>query len=234
MAYRIPGAQSAEWIDIYSRLYRERIIFLGKEIDDQVANDIIGVLLYLDSEDSSKPIYMYINSAGGSVVSGLAIYDTMQHINSPVVTINIGLAASMASFLLASGERGRRLALPNSRVMIHQAVGAAEGQAEDIRVEAQHILRIHEDLVRMFAAMTGQDTETTRSDLQRDNFMSASEAKDYGLVDEIIALEGKAPQSAAKSLSASPAHVSNDHASVSEITERQLTDRDALLIHSQM
>merc|ERR1719291_656045 len=189
VAYRVPGAPSADWIDIYNRLYRERIIFLGQEIDDQLANQIIGVLLYLDSEDSTKPIYLYINSQGGSVLSGLAIYDTLQHIKSPVVTINVGIAASMASFLLAAGEKGKRIALPHSRVMIHQAMGGAQGQAEDIKVEAEQILTIHKNIVKMYARMTGKDEETIRKDLMRDNFMSAQEAKEYGLIDQVIKLE---------------------------------------------
>lgn len=189
VAYRIPGAPNAEWVDIYDRLYRERIIFLGKEIDDQLANQIIGVLLYLDSEDSSKPIYLYINSPGGSVIAGLAVYDTMQHIKSPVVTINVGLAASMASFLLASGEKGKRLALPHSRIMIHQAMGGAQGQAEDIKVEAKQILQIHENLISIYAKMTGKEADVVRVDLERDNFMSAEEAKEYGLIDQVIELK---------------------------------------------
>jgi len=189
VAYRIPGAPNAEWVDIYNRLYRERIIFLGKEIDDRLANEIIGVLLYLDSEDNTKPIYLYINSPGGSVISGLAVYDTMQHIKSPVVTINVGLAASMASFLLAAGENGKRMALPNSRTMIHQAVGGAQGQAEDIKVEAQQILSIHENIVGLYANMTGKDPTIVCADLQRDNFMSAEQAKEYGLIDRVIQLE---------------------------------------------
>lgn len=188
VAYRIPGAANAEWVDIYNRMYRERIIFLGKEIDDKLANEIIGVLLYLDSEDNKKPIYLYINSAGGSVIAGLSIYDTMQHIKSPVVTINVGVAASMASFLLAAGEKGKRIALPHSRVMIHQAMGGAQGQAEDIKVEAKQILQIHDNIVRMYARMTGKDEETVRKDLMRDNFMSAEEAKEYGLIDQVIQL----------------------------------------------
>jgi len=189
VAYRIPGAPNAEWIDIYNRLYRERIVFLGRDIDDQVANEIIGVLLYLDFEDSNKPIYLYINSAGGSVLAGLAIYDTLQHIKSPIVTINVGMAASMASFLLASGEKGKRMALPHSRIMMHQAMGRAEGQAEDIRVEAQQILTIQKNIVGMYANMTGKSVETIRRDLMRDNFMSAQEAKDYGLIDQVIRLD---------------------------------------------
>jgi len=189
VAYRIPGAQNAEWVDIYNRLYRERIVFIGKAIDDQLANQIIGVLLYLDSEDSSKPIYLYINSPGGDVLAGLAIYDTMRHIKSPVVTINVGLAASMASFLLAAGEKGTRMALPHSRVMVHQAMGGAQGQAEDIKVEAQRILKIQESLVESYASLTGRGTDEVREDLQRDRFMSAAEAVEYGIVDKVIQLK---------------------------------------------
>merc|ERR1719436_1534070 len=189
VAYRIPGAPNAEWVDIYNRLYRERIIFLGKEIDDKLANEIIGVLLYLDSEDSNKPIYLYINSMGGSVLAGLAIYDTLQHIKSPVITINVGMAASMASFLLAAGKKGKRIALPHSRVMMHQAMGGAQGQAEDIKVEAQQILTIHENIVNTYARMADKPPETIRKDLMRDNFMSAEEAKEYGIIDQVIQLK---------------------------------------------
>jgi len=189
VAYRIPGAPNAEWVDIYNRMYRERIIFLGKEIDDKLANEIIGVLLYLDSEDNNKPIYLYINSMGGSVLAGLAIYDTMQHIKSPVVTINVGMAASMASFLLASGEKGKRIALPHSRVMLHQAMGGAQGQAEDIKVEAEQILQINRNIVRMYASKTGQDEAKISEDLQRDNFMDAETAKSYGIIDQVIKLQ---------------------------------------------
>jgi len=186
VAYRVPGAPSADWIDIYNRLYRERIIFLGSDIDDELANQIIGVMLYLDSEDNYKPIYLYINCPGGSVIAGLAIYDTMNHIKSQVVTINVGLAASMASFLLCAGTRGMRMALPHSRVMIHQPAGGAQGQAEDIKVEAAQIVRIKDNLVKAYAVMTGQTQETIVRDLDRDNFMSALEAKAYGIIDDII------------------------------------------------
>jgi len=147
------------------------------------------MLLYLDSEDNNKPIYLYINSAGGSVLAGLAIYDTMNHIKSPVVTINVGMAASMASFLLASGEKGKRIALPHSRVMLHQAMGGAQGQAEDIKVEAEQILQINSNIVRMYAATTGQDETKIREDLQRDNFMDAETAKSYGIIDQVIKLQ---------------------------------------------
>lgn len=189
VAYRVPGSGSADWVDIYNRLYRERIIFLGQEIDDDYANQIIGVLLYLDQEDSSRPIYMYINCPGGSVIAGLAIYDVMQLIRSEIVTINIGMAASMASFLLAAGKKGKRLALPHSRVMIHQPMGGAQGQAEDIKVEAAQILRIKKNLVGMYSKMTGRTTEQIVIDLDRDNYLSAQEALDHGLIDEIVELE---------------------------------------------
>jgi ATP-dependent Clp protease protease subunit len=186
VAYRVPGAPSADWVDIYNRLYRERIIFLGQEIDDEIANQIIAVMLYLDSEDNSKPIYLYINSPGGSVISGLAMYDTMRHIKSEVVTINVGLAASMASFILAAGAKGKRLALPHSRIMIHQPMGGAQGQASDIKVEAQQILRIRKSLTEDYAQMTGRPYEKVLQDMDRDNFMSAYEAVEYGLIDRVI------------------------------------------------
>ena len=173
-------------VDIYNRLYRERIIFLGSEIDDELANQIIGVMLYLDSEDSSKPIYLYINCPGGSVISGLAIYDAMQHIKSEVITINLGLAASMASFILAAGSKGKRLALPSSRIMIHQPMGGAQGQAEDIKVEATQIMRIRDNICKLYAMMTGRTVQQIVQDLDRDNFLSASEAVEYGLIDRVL------------------------------------------------
>lgn len=186
VAYRVPGSPSADWVDIYNRLYRERIIFLGQEIDDELANQIIGVLLYLDSEDTTKPIYLYINCPGGSVIAGLAIYDCMNHIKSEVVTINIGLAASMASFIMAAGAKGKRLALPNSRIMIHQPMGGAQGQAQDIKVEAAQIMRIRDNLVKMYSMFTGQTTEVVTAALDRDNFLSAQEALEFGLIDRIL------------------------------------------------
>lgn len=173
-------------VDIYNRLYRERIIFLGAEIDDELANQVIGVMLYLDSEDNSKPIYLYINTPGGSVISGLAIFDCMQHIKSEVITINLGLAASMGSFILAAGSKGKRLALPSSRTMIHQPMGGAQGQAEDIKVEAAQIMRIRDNLVKMYSMMTGQTQDQIVRDLDRDNFLSAQEAMEYGLIDRVL------------------------------------------------
>jgi len=188
VAYRIPGSDRADWIDLYSRMLRERIVFVGQEIDDDYANQLIAVMLYLDSEDSTKPIYLYLNCPGGSVIAGLAIYDTMQHVKSEVVTINVGLSASMASFLLAGGAKGKRFALPHSRVMIHQPMGGARGQTEDIRVEAQQVLRIRDNIVKSYSMMTGQSREQIMKDLDRDNFMSAQEAKEYGLIDHVIQL----------------------------------------------
>jgi ATP-dependent Clp protease, protease subunit len=173
-------------VDIYNRLYRERIIFLGSEIDDELANQVIGVMLYLDSEDNTKPIYLYINSPGGSVISGLAIFDCMQHIKSEVITINLGLAASMGSFILAAGSKGKRLALPSSRTMIHQPMGGARGQAEDIKVEAAQIMRVRDNLVKSYSMMTGQTQDQIIKDLDRDNFLSAYDAVEYGLVDRVL------------------------------------------------
>ncbi len=184
--YRMPGEQYTQWIDIYNRLYRERIIFLGKDIDDEMANQIIAVMLYLDSEDPGKDIQMYINSPGGMVTSGMAIYDTMQHIKSDVVTICVGLAASMGSFLLAAGTKGKRLALPHSRIMIHQPSGGTRGQATDIEIEAREILRIRHQLNNIYADRTGQPLSKIEKDMDRDFFMSAEESLAYGLIDRVI------------------------------------------------
>merc|ERR1719399_2237946 len=184
---RVLRAQAADWVDLYNRLYRERILFLGQQIDDQIANQMIGVMLYLDSEDNAKPIYMYINSPGGSVTAGFAVFDTMRHIKSEVSTINVGLAASMGSFLLCGGTKGKRLALPHSRVMIHQpAAGGIQGQAEDIKVEAQQILAVRERVVSYYSQLSGQPREKVARDVDRDNFMSAQEAMEYGLIDKVI------------------------------------------------
>jgi len=186
--YQLPGQPYSDWVNIYDRLYRERIIFLGRGVNDSLANQIIAVMLYLDSEDNSKPIYLYINSPGGSVTAGLAIYDTMQHIKSEVVTICVGLAASMGAFLLTAGTKGKRLALPHSRIMIHQPLGGIQGrrQATDIEIEAKEILRIKHDLNDMMAFHTGQPIEKIEKDTDRDYFMSAAEAKEYGLIDKVI------------------------------------------------
>jgi ATP-dependent Clp protease, protease subunit len=186
--YQAPGQPYSDWVNIYDRLYRERIIFLGRGVNDSLANQIIAVMLYLDSEDNNKPIYLYINSPGGSVTAGLAIYDTMQHIKSEVVTICVGLAASMGAFLLAGGTKGKRLALPHSRIMIHQPSGGVQGrtQATDIEIEAKEILRLRDELNGMMAFHTGQTIEKIAKDTDRDYFMSAKQALEYGLIDKVI------------------------------------------------
>jgi ATP-dependent Clp protease protease subunit len=172
--------------DIYSRLLKERIIFLGSGIDDIVANTVIAQLLHLDSVSQEKDIKIYINSPGGSVTAGLAIYDTMQYVKSDVSTISVGIAASMGATLLASGKKGKRFALPNSEIMLHQVMGGAEGQASDIKIRAEHILKMHERLNKILASHTGQDIKKIEKDTDRDFFMSAEEAKVYGIVDKII------------------------------------------------
>jgi ATP-dependent Clp protease protease subunit len=172
--------------DIYSRLLKDRIIFLGSGIDDSVANTVIAQLLFLESQDSERDIKLYINSGGGSVTSGMAVYDTMQYIKSDVSTICIGLAASMAATLLAAGAKGKRFILPNAEVMIHQVMGGAEGQASDIKISAERILRIKDNLNKIVAKHTGQPLEKVEKDTDRDFFMTSDEAVKYGLVDKII------------------------------------------------
>jgi len=172
--------------DIYSRLLKDRIIFLGEPIDDHTANIIIAQFLFLDAEDKTKDIKFYINSPGGSVTAGMAIYDTMQYIKSDVSTICLGMAASMASFLLAAGTPGKRLALPNSEIMIHQVMGGTEGQASDIKIRTEHILKTKEKMNRLFAEHTGQKITTIEKDTDRDHYMDAEEAKKYGIIDKII------------------------------------------------
>jgi ATP-dependent Clp protease, protease subunit len=185
--YRLPGGTYEQWIGIYERLFRERIIFLTEEVDDGIANAIVAYMLYLDSEDSTKPIYLYINSPGGSVTAGMAIYDTMQYIKSEVVTICVGLAASMGAFLLNAGAKGKRLALPHSRIMIHQpSGGVGRSQATDIEIEAVRIVQVRKDLNELMALHSGQDITKIEKDSDRDYFMSAAEAKEYGLIDRVI------------------------------------------------
>lgn len=172
--------------DIYSRLLKDRIIFLGSEIDDEIANAVVAQLLFLESEEPGKDISLYINSPGGSVTAGMAIYDTMQFIKSDVSTICIGMAASMGAVLLAAGAKGKRYALPNSEVMIHQPLGGVRGQAEDIRIHADWIIKTKRQLNEILAERTGQPYEVIDRDTDRDNFMSAEEAKNYGLIDSVI------------------------------------------------
>ncbi len=172
--------------DIYSRLLKDRIIFLGEAINDHVANIVIAQLLFLDAENKNKDIKFYINTPGGSVTAGLAIYDTMQYIKSDVSTICVGMAASMGAVLLAAGAKGKRFALPNSEIMIHQVMGGAEGQATDIKIMAEHILKTKDRLNKILASHTGQKITTIEKDTDRDYFMNPDEAKKYGIIDKII------------------------------------------------
>lgn len=172
--------------DIYSRLLNDRIIFLSEEVNDTTASLVVAQLLYLEAQDPDKDISFYINSPGGSITSGMAIYDTMQYIKCDVSTICIGMAASMASFLLAAGAKGKRLALPNSEIMIHQPLGQMQGQATDIKIHADHILRIKKRMNSMLSEMTGQPLDVIERDTERDNFMTAQQACEYGLVDKVF------------------------------------------------
>ncbi|WXR62220.1 ATP-dependent Clp endopeptidase proteolytic subunit ClpP [Peptostreptococcaceae bacterium AGR-M142] len=172
--------------DIYSRLLKDRIIFLGDQVNDTTASLIVAQMLFLESQDPDKDIYLYINSPGGSITAGMAIYDTMNYIKPDVSTICIGMAASMGAFLLNSGAKGKRFALPNSEIMIHQPLGGTQGQATDIEIHARRIIRMKEKLNKIMSENTGQELETIQRDTERDNFMSAQEAKEYGLIDEIV------------------------------------------------
>ena len=172
--------------DIYSRLLRERIVFLGTAIDDLVASLVIAQLLFLESEDPSKEIYLYINSPGGIITSGLAIYDTMQYVKAPIVTTCIGQAASMGAVLLAGGEKGKRYALPHSRILIHQPLGGTQGQASDIDIQAKEILRMREDINKILEKHTGQPIEKVAKDTERDYFMGPEQAIEYGIIDQIL------------------------------------------------
>ena len=172
--------------DIYSKLLKDRIIFLGDEVNDATAGLIVAQLLFLESEDPDKDIHLYINSPGGSITAGMAIYDTMQYIKPDVSTLCIGMAASMGAFLLAAGAKGKRLALPNSEIMIHQPLGGTRGQATDIEIHAKRILKMKDTLNQILSERTGQPLEKIQMDTERDNFMSSIEAKEYGLIDEVI------------------------------------------------
>ena len=185
------GERGERSYDIYSRLLKDRIIFLGGPIDDNVANAVIAQMLFLEVEDPDKDIRLYINSPGGSISAGMAIYDTMQYISCDVATTCVGMAASMGAFLLAAGEIGKRSALPNSEIMIHQPLGGTQGQAADIEIHARRIIRMRDDINRILAERTGQPLERINLDTDRDHFMAAQEAKEYGLVDEVIVPKAK-------------------------------------------
>ena len=191
MSYLVPmvveqTSRGERSYDIYSRLLKDRIILLGDEVNNMTAHAIVAQLLFLEAEDPEKDIYLYINSPGGSVTAGMAIYDTMNYIKPDVSTVCLGMAASMGAFLLAAGAKGKRFALPNSEIMIHQPMGGASGQATDIAIHAEHILRTKENLNRILAERTGQPLEKIKEDTERDNFMTAEQAKAYGLVDEVM------------------------------------------------
>nr|YP_010039828.1 clp protease proteolytic subunit [Primulina ophiopogoides]QOY46265.1 clp protease proteolytic subunit [Primulina ophiopogoides] len=187
--FRIPGEEDASWVDVYNRLYRERLLFLGQDVNSEISNQLIGLMVYLSIEDDTKDLYLFINSPGGWVIAGLAIYDTMQFVRPEVHTVCMGLAASMGSFLLAAGELTKRLAFPHARVMIHQpAASFYEAQTGEFILEAEELLKIRETITRVYAQRTGKPLWVVSEDLERDVFMSATEAQAYGIVD-LVAVE---------------------------------------------
>jgi ATP-dependent Clp protease protease subunit len=183
--FRLPGEPSAQWVDLYNRLYRDRVLFLCQELDDELANQLIGIMVFLSAEDKSKGLYIYINSPGGSVTCGIAVYDGMNYAKADVTTICVGTAASMASFVLAGGERGKRIALPHSRIMIHQPEGGNQGQASEVLSESEEVIRLRREVAKIYAQRTGQSLSKISRDMDRDQFMSAKQAKEYGLVDQV-------------------------------------------------
>ena len=183
--FRLPGEPSAQWVDLYNRLYRERVLFLCQDLEDELANQLIGIMLYLNAEEKLKDLYIYINSPGGSVTCGIAVYDIMNYINSDVTTLCVGTAASMASFILAGGTRGKRIAFPHSRIMIHQPEGGSQGQASEVLSESEEVIRIRRQVGKIYADRTVQSLSQISRDMDRDQFMSAHEAKEYGLVDHL-------------------------------------------------
>nr|YP_010462441.1 ATP-dependent Clp protease proteolytic subunit [Primulina fimbrisepala]UUJ36240.1 ATP-dependent Clp protease proteolytic subunit [Primulina fimbrisepala] len=185
--FRIPGEEDASWVDVYNRLYRERLLFLGQDVNSEISNQLIGLMVYLSIEDDTKDLYLFINSPGGWVIAGLAIYDTMQFVRPEVHTVCMGLAASMGSFLLAAGELTKRLAFPHARVMIHQpAASFYEAQTGEFILEAEELLKIRETITRVYAQRTGKPLWVVSEDLERDVFMSATEAQAYGIIDLVV------------------------------------------------
>ena len=183
--FRLPGEPSAQWVDLYNRLYRERVLFLCQDLNDEISNQLIGVMLYLNAEESSQDWYIYINSPGGSVTCGIAVYDILNYIQADVITLCVGTAASMASFILAGGTRGKRIAFPHSRIMIHQPEGGTQGQASEVVSESEEVVRIRRQVGKIYSSRTGQSLTQISRDMDRDQFMSAREAKEYGLVDHL-------------------------------------------------
>lgn len=183
--FRLPGEPDAQWVDLYNRMFRERVLFLCQDLGDELANQLIGVMLYLNSEENGQDLYIYINSPGGSVTCGIAVYDIVNYITADVTTIAVGTAASMASFVLAGGTRGRRIAFPHSRIMIHQPEGGSQGQASEVLLESEEVIRIRRQVGQIYSDRTGQSLNQISKDMDRDQFMSAREAKSYGLVDHL-------------------------------------------------
>lgn len=183
--FRLPGEPDAQWVDLYNRLYRERVLFLCHDLNDELANQLIGIMLYLNAEENSKDLYIYINSPGGSVTCGIAVYDILNYIEADVITLCVGTAASMASFILAGGSRGKRIAFPHSRIMIHQPEGGSQGQASEVVSESEEVVRIRRQVGKIYSSRTGQSLARISKDMDRDQFMSAREAKEYGLVDHL-------------------------------------------------
>ena len=183
--FRLPGEPTAQWVDLYNRLYRERVLFLCQDLDDELANQLIGIMLYLNAEEKAKDLYVYINSPGGSVTCGIAVYDIINYVNSDVITLCVGTAASMASFILSGGARGKRIAFPHSRIMIHQPEGGSQGQASEVLYESEEVIRIRRQVGKIYSYRTGQSLSQISRDMDRDQFMSAREAKEYGLVDHL-------------------------------------------------
>jgi ATP-dependent Clp protease protease subunit len=186
--FRLPGEEEAVWVDVYNRLYRERLLFLGQNVDDEIANQLIGIMMYLNGEDETKDMYMYINSPGGAVLAGISVYDAMQFVVPDVHTICMGLAASMGSFILTGGEITKRIALPHARVMIHQPASSYyDGQAGECMMEAEEVLKLRDCITRVYVQRTGKSASVISEDMERDVFMSAKEAQQYGIVDLVAA-----------------------------------------------
>jgi len=186
VSYRLPGEPTAQWVDIYNRLYRDRILFLGSTLDDELANQLVGIMIYLSAEDPNQDIFLYINSPGGSVTAGLAVFDTMNQVRASITTVCIGTAASMASLVLAGGEPGKRTAFNYAQIMLHQPVGGAKGQASDVVLESREVLRMKEQLLFIYTKITGQSLQKVKQNLERDYYLDPLEAKSYGVIDTII------------------------------------------------
>ena len=210
VAYRLPGEAIPQWVDLYNRLYRERVLFLGSTLDDELANQLNGIMLYLSTENAARRLFLYINSPGGSVTAGLSLFDIMNYVQASVTTIGIGFAASMASFILAGGERGSRIALPHCRIMLHQPQGGMEGQASEVLLERDEIIRLRKLVGRLYVDLTGQTPLRVATDLDRDKYMSAREARLYGLVDLVASNENTMEAANAETMETKPLNNGSD------------------------